>query len=160
MEKEKNEQEKEMTKERQQHELDKLTIALPICLGIVAIICGSILFIYFKYKLPKMRNGGKSHVPQIELESNPMPIESSSMDDSKNLMQMGYDPKDVIDAINNSDSIVSARKDFIEKSSFESTKTKSVRDDGKMEYYNGNMNVNKQTNSTTPEKEYVLIGNV
>ena len=67
--------EKEMTKERQQHELEKLTIALPICLGIVAIICGSVLFIYFNYKLPKLRNGGKSHVPQIESESNPMPIE-------------------------------------------------------------------------------------
>ena len=152
--------EKEMTKERQQHELDKLTIALPICLGIVAIICGSVLIVYFKYKLPKMRNGVKSHVPEIDLESNPMPIKSSKMDDFERLMQMGYDPKDVIDAINHSDSIGPALKRLIEKSSYESTKTKSVRDDGKMEYYNGNMNVNKQTNSTTPEKEYVLIGNV
>ena len=49
---------------------------------------------------------------------------------------------------------------LIEKSSYESTQTKSVRDAGKMEYYNENMNVNKQTNSTTPEKKYVLIGNV
>ena len=62
--------EKEMIKERQQHEVDKLTIALPECLGMVAIICGSVLFIYFKYKLPKIRNVGKSNVPQIELESN------------------------------------------------------------------------------------------
>ena len=82
------------------------------------------------------------------------------MDDFERLVQMGYDPKDVIDAINHSDSIGPALKMLIEKSLYESTKTKSVRDDGKMEYYNGNMNVNKQTNSTTPEKKYVLIGNV
>ena len=82
------------------------------------------------------------------------------MDDFERLVQMGYDPKNVIDAINNSDSIGPALKKLIEKSSYESTKTKSVRDAGKMEYYNGNMNVNKQTNFTTPEKKYVLIGNV
>ena len=75
-------------------------------------------------------------------------------------MQMGDDPKDAIDAINNSDSIGSALQKLIEKSSNEFTKTKNVRDTGKMICYNGNMNVNKQTNSTTPEKEYVLIGNV
>ena len=146
-----------MIKERQQHELDKLTIALPICLGMVAIICGSVLFIYFKYKLPKLGNGGQSHTPQIELKSNQMPIESSRMDDFEKLMQIGYDPKDVIDAINKSDSIGPALKKLIEKSSYDSTKTKDVRNTGKIEYCNGNMNVNNQTNSTTPEKKYVFV---
>ena len=65
-------------------------------------------------------------------------------------MQMGYDPKDVIDAINNSDSIGHALEKLIEKSAYESTKTKNVRDDGKVDCHNGNMNVNIQKNSTTP----------
>ena len=82
------------------------------------------------------------------------------MDDFKQLMQMGYGPKDVLNAINNLDSIGPALETLMEKSSNEPTKTKNVRDNGQEESYNGNMNRNKQTNLTNPEKRYVLIGNV
>ena len=63
-----------------------------------------------KYKLPKIRNHGKPHVPKMERKSNPMSTESSRMDDFKKLMHIHYDPKDLNDAINNSDSIGPALK--------------------------------------------------
>ena len=98
-----------MEKDRLEHVESKINMILPICAIIVIAICGSILLVFFKDKIPPCKRTGKNpgatRTLETELNPNPIAIPKSRLDEFKQLIKMGYEVNEICEAINKTPSI-------------------------------------------------------
>ena len=141
-----------MEKGRLEHVESKINMILPICAIIVIAICGSILLVFFKNKLPPCKRTGKNpgatRTLETELNPNPIAIPKSRLDEFKQLIKMGYEVNQTCEAINNTPSIGFALDRLNMKNATPDNKNKN---DGKTKT-DGN-EIKKA------DAEYIFIGN-
>ena len=87
------EHEREIEKEKNRHKSLTIGIALPICLIIVAMICGTILVIYCKnWNTTKETSQRKVNMEMVETK---IAIPKARLDDFNTLANIGFDKKGI-----------------------------------------------------------------
>ena len=142
----------ELKSKNDRYNQGKINIVLPICAVIVIAICGSILLVFFKDKIPPCKRTGKNpgaiRTLKTELNPNSIAIPKSRLDEFKQLIKMGYEVNETCEAINKTPSIGFA---------LDRLNMKNVTLDNKNE--NDGKTKNDGNEIKNADSEYIFIGN-
>ena len=142
------EHERKLTKDKHEHEMAKINIILPICVIIVLIICCTCLAILFKDKVPNVKGGKKDAKMEVEHKCKKVAIPKSKIDDFNQLIKLGFEINDSVNAINSSDSFGSAL-DFLAMNNKDTNQ--KVINDGK------NVKTSLENEIKTVKTDYIFI---